>query len=101
MWRAFEGRDATFDGVFMTGVTTTGIFCRVMCSARKPKRANVLFFASATDAMYAGFRACLRCKPMAPAGDKPDLVDRLVKLIDDKADGRVREADLLESARAI
>ena len=96
MWRAFEGRDATFDGVFMTGVTTTGIFCRVMCSARKPKRANVLFFATADAAMYAGFRACLRCKPMARAGDKPELIDRLVKLIDDEADGRVREADLLK-----
>lgn len=95
MWRAFEGRDATFDGVFMTGVTTTGIFCRVMCAARKPKRANVLFFANADEAMYAGFRACLRCKPMARSGDKPELVDRLVKLIDDKVDGRVREGDLL------
>ena len=95
MWRAFEGRDATFDGLFMTGVTTTGIFCRVMCSARKPKRTNVLFFSTADEAMYAGFRACLRCKPMARSGNKPELVDMLVKLIDDKADGRVREADLL------
>ena len=95
MWRAFSDRDATFDGVFLTGVTTTGIFCRVMCPARKPKRENVLFFAAADEAMYAGFRACLRCKPMDRAGDKPELIDRLVKLIDQQQDGRLREGDLL------
>ncbi|MFY8063029.1 MAG: Ada metal-binding domain-containing protein, partial [Usitatibacteraceae bacterium] len=37
MWRAFVARDTTFDGVFLTGVKTTGIFCRTTCSARKPK----------------------------------------------------------------
>ncbi len=94
MWRAFVARDAAFDGVFLTAVATTGIFCRAVCSARKPKRENVLFFATPDDAMYAGFRACLRCKPMARSGDKPPLIDALVKLIDEKIDGRVREADL-------
>ena len=95
MWRAFECRDATFDGVFLTGVITTGIFCRAVCTARKPKRENVRFFATADEAMYAGFRACLRCKPMARVGDKPELIDRLVRLVDNHQDGRVREADLL------
>jgi AraC family transcriptional regulator of adaptative response/methylated-DNA-[protein]-cysteine methyltransferase len=95
MWRAFVERDAAFDGVFLTGVKTTGIFCRTTCSARKPKRGNVAYFANLDEAMFAGFRACLRCKPMARTSDKPDLIDPLVKLIEDKADGRIREADLL------
>jgi AraC family transcriptional regulator of adaptative response/methylated-DNA-[protein]-cysteine methyltransferase len=95
MWRAFLERDAVFDGVFLTGVKTTGIFCRTTCSARKPKRENVAYFANADEAMFAGFRACLRCKPMARTSDKPDLIDPLVKLIEEKADGRIREGDLL------
>jgi AraC family transcriptional regulator of adaptative response/methylated-DNA-[protein]-cysteine methyltransferase len=95
MWRAFFERDAVFDGVFLTGVKTTGIFCRTTCSARKPKRENVAYFANADEAMFAGFRACLRCKPMARTSDKPDLIDPLVKLIEEKADGRIREGDLL------
>ncbi len=95
MWRAFFERDAAFDGVFLTGVTSTGIFCRTTCSARKPKRENVVFFAGADEAMLAGFRACLRCKPMAKTSDKPDLIDPLVKLIEQKADGRIREGDLV------
>ncbi|MBC7622131.1 MAG: bifunctional transcriptional activator/DNA repair protein Ada, partial [Aeromicrobium sp.] len=95
MWRAFFARDASFEGVFLTGVKTTGIFCRTTCAARKPKRDNVSFFANADEAMFAGFRACLRCKPMARTSDKPGLIDPLVKLIEEKADGRIREGDLL------
>lgn len=95
MWRAFVARDTTFDGVFLTGVKTTGIFCRTTCSARKPKRENVAFFANADEAMFAGFRACLRCKPMARTFDKPDLVDPLVELIEEKVGIRIRDGDLL------
>jgi len=94
MWRAFTARDASFDGVFFTGVTTTRIFCRPTCAARKPKRENVAFFGSADEAMYAGFRACLRCKPM-DNGDRPPLVKTLVALIDADPSTRIRERDLL------
>jgi AraC family transcriptional regulator, regulatory protein of adaptative response / methylated-DNA-[protein]-cysteine methyltransferase len=93
MWRAFIARDATFDGVFLTGVTSTRIFCRPTCSARKPKRENVEFFAMADDAMYAGYRACLRCKPM-DVGDKPPLVKTLVAMIEADPAARIRESDL-------
>ncbi|MEI6737792.1 MAG: trifunctional transcriptional activator/DNA repair protein Ada/methylated-DNA--[protein]-cysteine S-methyltransferase [Pseudomonadota bacterium] len=94
MWRAFTERDATFDGVFLTGVTSTRIFCRPTCSARKPKRENVEFFTNADEAMYAGFRACLRCKPM-DHGEKPALVTTLVELIERNPSSRIREGDLL------
>src|SRR5215217_3573431 len=64
-WHAVEARDAQFDGRFVTGVRTTGIYCRPSCSARRPLRKNVTFFDTPDDAERAGLRACLRCKPRA------------------------------------
>src|SRR5262245_63791962 len=49
-YRAVSSRDARFDGVFFTGVRTTGIYCRPSCPARTPKRANVSFYATAAAA---------------------------------------------------
>lgn len=62
-WTAFERRDRAFDGLFLTCVLTTGIYCKPSCPARHPKRENVQFFRTTADALAAGFRACLRCKP--------------------------------------
>ena len=60
--RARLARDAAYDGLFYTGVRTTGIYCRPVCPAR-PLSANVSFFPSAAAAETAGFRPCLRCRP--------------------------------------
>ncbi|MEM9122659.1 MAG: DNA-3-methyladenine glycosylase 2 family protein [Pseudomonadota bacterium] len=62
-YRAIETRDARFDGRLFVGVRTTGIYCRPICPARRPKPENVRFFQSAAAAEEAGFRACLRCRP--------------------------------------
>ena len=62
-WAAVIARDRTMDGRFVTGVLTTGIYCRPSCAARHPKRENVRFFATAEEARAAGLRPCLRCKP--------------------------------------
>ncbi|MEA3034514.1 MAG: AraC family transcriptional regulator [Sphingomonadales bacterium] len=62
-WRAVVARDRRADGRFVTGVLTTGIYCRPSCAARHPKPENVRFFASGAAAAAAGLRACLRCKP--------------------------------------
>jgi AraC family transcriptional regulator of adaptative response / DNA-3-methyladenine glycosylase II len=62
-FRAISTRDARFDGLFFTGVKTTGIYCRPICPARTPRAVNVLFFATAAAAQAAGFRPCLRCRP--------------------------------------
>ena len=62
-WQAATARDRSFDGRFITGVLTTGIYCRPSCPARHPHRANVRFFASPAEARAAGLRACLRCSP--------------------------------------
>ena len=63
LFRAYETRDARFDGRFFVGVKTTGIFCRPVCPARTPLRRNVRFFSSAASAFAAGLRPCLRCRP--------------------------------------
>jgi AraC family transcriptional regulator of adaptative response/methylated-DNA-[protein]-cysteine methyltransferase len=62
-WAAVLRRDRSADGRFVTGVLTTGIYCRPSCAARHPRRENVRFFASGGDAAAAGLRACLRCRP--------------------------------------
>jgi AraC family transcriptional regulator of adaptative response/methylated-DNA-[protein]-cysteine methyltransferase len=63
-WTAVLARDRGADGRFVTGVLTTGIYCRPSCAARHPKRENVRFFATGAEAAAeAGLRPCLRCKP--------------------------------------
>ncbi len=62
-WEAVKRRDRSFDGRFVTGVLTTGIYCRPSCAARHPARDNVRFFATGAEARAAGLRACKRCLP--------------------------------------
>ena len=62
-WKAVVTRDASQDGRFVFAVTTTGVYCRPSCAARRPNRENVRFFADPGEAERAGFRACLRCRP--------------------------------------
>jgi AraC family transcriptional regulator of adaptative response/methylated-DNA-[protein]-cysteine methyltransferase len=62
-WAAVLRRDRGADGRFVTGVLTTGIYCRPSCAARHPRRENVRFFRDCADAAAAGLRACLRCRP--------------------------------------
>ncbi|HEU4480832.1 MAG TPA: AlkA N-terminal domain-containing protein [Actinomycetota bacterium] len=87
-YRAVASKDARFDGVFITGVTSTGIYCRPSCPAITPKRSNVLFFATPAAAQAAGLRACKRCRPDATPGSpewdlRADLVGRAMRLIAD------------------
>jgi AraC family transcriptional regulator, regulatory protein of adaptative response / methylated-DNA-[protein]-cysteine methyltransferase len=103
MLRAFLASDASYDGVFLTAVRTTGIFCRPSCTARKPRPENVEFYASPRDALFAGYRPCLRCRPTA-ADDAPEWVARLIAHVDRDGEHRVTASDLvalgIEPARA-
>lgn len=85
---AIAAKDARFDGVFFTGVTSTGIFCRPSCPARTPAARNVEFYPTAAAAQLAGFRACKRCLPAASPGSpewdvRGDAVARAMRLVDD------------------
>lgn len=94
MYRAFVARDTHYDGIFLTGVKTTGIFCRPSCPAKKPLRKNVDFFRSAGNALAAGFRACKRCRPLEPAGNTPASIGRLLQEVASAPTRRIRDRDL-------
>ena len=68
-WNAVVARDARHDGEFVFAVSTTGVYCRPSCAARRPRRENVRFFSAPDMAEQAGYRACLRCRPKAAGGD--------------------------------
>ncbi len=75
---AAEARDKRYDGLFFIGVTSTGIYCRCVCPARRPRRENRRFFPSAAAAERAGFRPCLLCRPeLAPGASPVDSAERL------------------------
>ncbi|MBW3639140.1 MAG: helix-turn-helix domain-containing protein [Actinobacteria bacterium] len=102
-WRAVQAQDRRFDGWFVLGVITTGVYCRPGCPARTPLRHNVRFHPTAAAAQAAGFRACKRCRPDAspgsPAWDgRSDLVARANRLI---ADGVVDRGGVPELARRL
>ena len=94
MRRAFLAGDASYDGVFYTGVRTTGIFCRPSCTARKPRPENVEFFATPREASFSGYRPCKRCRPLAADGRPPAWVGRLLARIEADPSQRVAAGDL-------
>ena len=94
MEEAFLNKDASYDGIFFTGVRTTGVFCRPSCAAKKPLTANLAYFPSAREALFAGYRPCLRCRPMEAAGSHPEWVRQLLARIDGSPEQRLKDSDL-------
>ena len=92
--QAFASRDATYDGVFVTAVRTTGIFCRPTCPARRPRPENIEFYATAREATAAGYRPCKRCHPLMLVGQTPPWVAPLVDAVEREPTARWRDADL-------
>ncbi|KEY60315.1 DNA-3-methyladenine glycosylase 2 [Serratia sp. DD3] len=81
LYRALSARDPKFDGRFFVGVSSTGIYCRPVCSARTPKIENCTFYPSAAAAELAGFRPCLKCRPeLAPGLALIDLGNRYAQV---------------------
>jgi AraC family transcriptional regulator, regulatory protein of adaptative response / methylated-DNA-[protein]-cysteine methyltransferase len=86
-WNAVVARDATRDGEFLFAVSSTGVYCRPSCAARRPRRENVQFFATPELAEQAGYRACLRCKPKSISGNAPaDGVKAICRFIEQHLD---------------
>jgi AraC family transcriptional regulator, regulatory protein of adaptative response / methylated-DNA-[protein]-cysteine methyltransferase len=94
MYRALAERDPSFEGIFFTGVRTTRIFCRPGCTARLPRRENCRFFATAAAALSAGFRPCLRCRPLGGGRPAPRAVEALLRRIDADPARRITDRDL-------
>jgi AraC family transcriptional regulator, regulatory protein of adaptative response / methylated-DNA-[protein]-cysteine methyltransferase len=94
MFRAIVAKDTRYDGIFFTAVTTTRIFCRPSCPARKPKEENVEFYRSASEALANGFRPCKRCRPLASRGQAPAPLRLLLSEIEQDPSRRIRDRDL-------
>ena len=77
-WQAVLDRDTSQDGKFVFAVSSTGIYCRPSCPARRPRRENVTFFHQPAEAETAGYRACLRCLPKAAGGNPRSRVAKAV-----------------------
>ncbi len=102
LYTALAARDPRFDGVFFVGVTSTGIYCRPVCTARTPRAANCRFFDSAEAAEKARFRPCLRCRPelapgLAPVDDGRRIAGLVAQRIDE---GMLDDGSGLETVAA-
>lgn len=94
MYRALMRRDSAYEGVFFAAVKSTGIFCRATCRAKKPRPGNVEFFASAVEALHAGYRPCRLCRPMDRVPQPHPVVVRLLRAVDANPTGRLADKEL-------
>ena len=85
-WEAVRSRDARFNGIFIYGVRSTGIYCRPSCPSRHPRREHVVFLDSCEEAESNGFRACRRCNPREAGAADPatEMVLRACRAIEDR-----------------
>lgn len=102
MWRAVLSRDSSRDREFVYAVRSTGIYCRPSCPSRRPRRAQVDFFAVPVAAERAGFRPCRRCKPELADGNGHDAqtaaVVKLCRAIEEDPDRPARLVALAQQA---
>jgi len=94
MYEALVNRDTRFEGTFIAGVKTTGIFCRPTCKARKPKIENVEYFPSTSQALASGYRPCKVCHPMQQQGEAPEWLRELLTEVERTPDPVMKDADL-------
>ncbi|MBV9573550.1 MAG: bifunctional DNA-binding transcriptional regulator/O6-methylguanine-DNA methyltransferase Ada [Acidobacteriales bacterium] len=81
-WQAVLSRDANYDCSFVFAVSSTGIYCRPSCAAKRPRRENVTFFRHGADAEKAGYRACLRCRPATTSEQEPAEIKAICRFIE-------------------
>jgi AraC family transcriptional regulator of adaptative response/methylated-DNA-[protein]-cysteine methyltransferase len=92
-YEALLQKNKEYDGVFYVGVTTTGVFCRPTCPARKPKWEHCEFFKTAQEALLASFRPCQRCRPLSHPDHVSDLVKKLVEAVEADPEKRWKDRD--------
>lgn len=94
MIRAVTERDRSFEGLFVFGVTSTGVACRPGCPARTPRVEHLRFHPDLETARAAGFRPCRRCRPERTLGAPPDWLAPLFEQLEAEPDRRLTAADL-------
>ncbi len=95
-YQALLSKKTDYEGVFFVGVTTTGVFCRPTCPARKPKFENCEFFETAQQALLASFRPCKRCRPLSHPNQVSELVQMLVEAVEANPEKRWKDRDFQE-----
>ncbi len=93
-WQAVVDRDSSQDGKFVFAVSSTGVYCRPSCPARRPRRENVAFFNNPEEAEKAGYRACLRCRPKAVGNPQSNAVKAMCRYIERHLDEPITLAQL-------
>lgn len=88
LYAAFKAKDSRFDGRFFVGISSTGIYCRPVCKAKRPKAENCTFYRTAAEAEQAGYRPCLLCRPeLAPGASvmdaSADLLYRAARMLEE------------------
>lgn len=91
---AIGTQNTSYEGLFVTAVKTTGIFCRPSCRARKPKVKNVIFYDTAQEAIQNGFRPCKVCRPMENIGESPAYIKNIIKELHEDPNLRLKDYDL-------
>ncbi len=89
-------RDTSYENIFITAVKTTGIFCRTSCTARKPKKENVVFYDSISEAIQNGYRPCKVCKPMEMALETPQYIKDIIKELNNNPFLKIKDYDLIQ-----
>lgn len=96
MYQALVAKDSSFEGIFIVGVKTTGIFCRPTCTARKPKQINTEYFATTREALQFGYRPCKVCRPMMHSGQPPLWLGTILAEIEKDPALRLRDYEIRE-----
>lgn len=95
LYSALLNRDPFWEGRAYVGVVTTGVFCRLTCPARKPKRENCVFHNTIAECLAAGFRPCKRCHPMTTKVEADPAAQSLLKLLEEDPTRRWTEQDIV------
>jgi len=93
-YNVLGSKDTSYDGIFITAVKTTGIFCRPSCRARTPKIENVIFYNTVQEAIQNGFRPCKVCKPMEQNGSIPSYIKDILKELQDNPQTKIGDRTL-------
>jgi len=90
-------RDSSYVGIFYAAVKTTSVFCISTCRARKPKKENVVFYKTYTQALKNGFRPCKICCPTENSSKTPEKIVEAIKLVKDNPKKKISDSVLREN----
>ena len=93
-YQAVQNRDTSFEGIFITAVKTTRIFCRPGCTARTPNAENIVFYNNIKEAILNGYRPCKVCKPMESAEKTPNYIINILKELNENPFLKINDYDL-------